>query len=528
MQFRPYCRFRKIRQNAGGVSYYPDQLAKIYGFPAGFDGSGKTVAVIELGGGYTQADLNTYFHARGQSVKPAIFKSVDGAANTPDGPSGADGEVMLDLEVIGGVAPGVQLVIYMAPNSDSGFVNAIKQAVADKVDVISISWGAPENQWSDQARAAMDAAFQAADAAGIAVFVAAGDNGSSDGGRGNNVDYPASSPYVIGCGGTTLTANVSTSAIQSEVVWNDGSQGGATGGGISAVYLQPAYQSKVGTQSSKFRCVPDVAAVADPDTGINILVDGQKMVIGGTSAVAPFWAGMIAVLSQASGKPLSTSAVQALIYGTNGGFRDILGGNNGSFTARQGYDCCTGMGVPIGKQLLAILGNPTAPPPPSEPIPPVPPTPLPSTFTVHVPQQPVYIGNMKIGFVPAYTLTGNIGASAPPATGVSLALPPWLLPVLKIACSMAPGLPSPWNSVAQFVCGLMPADAEQMAAAGQAVPVTLPPWLLTILKSACANSASLPPFVGGLCKLLPQEMQTESWSANSGGLVMNVAPCHCQ
>ena len=351
MQFKPCFHRRKIIAHAGGISYYPDQLAKIYGFPPGFDGTGQTVAVIELGGGFVQADLDAYFQGRGQSVKPVKFVGVDGATNSPTTADSADGEVMLDLEVIGGVAPGVQLACYMAPNTDQGFVNAINQAVQDRVNVISISWGAPENQWSASSRAAMDAAMKAAGDAGISVFAAAGDNGSSDGESGAHVDYPASSPYCMGCGGTTLHATAATAT--AETVWNDGSQGGATGGGVSSVYPLPSWQAKAGVPGGKFRGVPDVAAVADPQTGINVRVDGEDMVIGGTSAVAPFWAGLAAVLNQAIGTPVGF--MLPTLYAAKTGFRDITQGNNGTYTAKSGYDCCTGLGVPIGTALLTLF-----------------------------------------------------------------------------------------------------------------------------------------------------------------------------
>lgn len=381
---KSHVRFRKIIARTGGMSYFPDQLAVIYGFPH-FTGAGQTVAVIELGGGYVQADLDGYFASRGLSVKPVKFVSIDGATNAPSAADSADAEVMLDLCVIGGVAPGVQLNCYMAPNTTQGFIDAINQAVADKVNAISISWGAPEDQWSTTDRAGMETALAAAQAAGIPVFAAAGDSGSSDGESGNNVDYPASSAYVVGCGGTSLTT---TGAVLTETVWNNG-PGSATGGGLSSVAPLPSYQVNAGVPGGKFRAVPDVASVADPETGISVVVDGQTYVIGGTSAAAPFWAGLYAVLSQGLGKPFD---MHGLVYGTQGGMRDIVSGNNGTYTARAGFDCCSGMGVPIGTGLLALLQgtapppsptpapppvpSPPTPPPPSKPVPPPPPAPV--------------------------------------------------------------------------------------------------------------------------------------------------------
>jgi kumamolisin len=371
--FKSYIKHRHFKHNTGGVSYTPKQLAGIYGFPKGFDGTGQKVAVIELGGGYVQSDLDAYFHSLGLpvTVKPVIFVSINGATNAPGDPNGADGEVMLDLCVIGGMAPGCQLYCYMADNTDAGFLDAIAQAIKDGMNVISISWGGAENQWAPASISAMNSAFASAQVAGITVTVAAGDNGSGDGEPGQHVDFPASSPYVLACGGTSLP---STSPL-TEVVWNDGSNGGATGGGVSALFPLPSWQAKANVPGSKMRGVPDVAGNADPETGWNIIVDGQAMVIGGTSAVAPMWAALAACLNQALGKPVGF--LNPSLYALAGWDRDITSGNNGTYTARAGYDCCTGQGVPIGDKLLAAL-KPTAPPVPAPPpIPAPPPAPVP-------------------------------------------------------------------------------------------------------------------------------------------------------
>src|SRR5882724_3251134 len=360
--FKSYIKHRHFKHNTAGVSYTPKQLAQIYGFPKGFDGTGQKVAVIELGGGYTQSMLDKYFKSLGLTVKPVVFHSVSGGVNAPGDPNGADGEVQLDLEVVGGMAPGAEIHCYMAPNTDAGFLGAIQQAVSDKMTAISISWGAPENQWSASAIAAFNGVFQAAQAAGITVTAAAGDNGSGDGEPGQHVDFPASSPYVLGCGGTSLPSV----APLTESVWNDGSAGGATGGGTSSLFAIPEYQRLSNVPGSTHRGVPDVAGVADPETGWSVDVDGQAMVIGGTSAVAPMWAALAAVLSQALGSP--GGFLNPRLYALKGWSRDVTVGNNGTFVARSGYDCCTGNGVPVGSALLtALKGAAPAPPPPVTP-----------------------------------------------------------------------------------------------------------------------------------------------------------------
>lgn len=377
---RSYRKYRsKLIPHAGGTSYTPLQIAAAYGFPTNVNGTGQTIAFIELGGGFVQSDFSLYMSSLGIPVPQVDTVLVDGATSTPDGPDGADGEVMLDCEVGLAVAPGAKGKMIFAPNTDAGFVDAIKAAVQSGATIISISWGGPEDSWSAASIKAMEAAFSAAIAAGVTIHVAAGDGGSSDGERGNHCDYPSSSPQVIGCGGTTLMA--SGNAIQSEVVWNDGSQGGATGGGVSVLFPRPDYQSKI-SLTGKGRGVPDVAGNADPNTGYIIQVDGQRMVIGGTSAVAPLWAGLTALLNQAAGKNLGS--LNSILYGLPANtLRDITSGNNGTYVARVGWDACTGLGTPDGAKLIAALAPPAPPVPPVLVPPPVVQPPTPPVATIN-------------------------------------------------------------------------------------------------------------------------------------------------
>jgi kumamolisin len=352
---------------AAGTSYTPVQVGQLYQFPQGATASGQTIGIIELGGGYRTKDLTAYFKGLGLKAPTLTAVSVDGGKNTPGNANGADGEVMLDIEVSAAVAPGAKIVVYFAPNTDQGFIDAVSSAVHDTTNnpsVISISWGGPESSWTAQALNALDAACQSAAALGITITVAAGDNGSTDGGTGNNVDFPASSPHVLACGGTTLEGSGST--ITSEVVWNEQANGeGATGGGVSNVFPLPSWQAnaKVPAPSSSTggRGVPDVAGDADPVTGYQVRVDGQNLVIGGTSAVAPLWAGLIALSNQQNGT--SAGFIQPQIYAAKAvsAFNDIVSGNNGAFSAGPGWDACTGLGSPIGAKLIPLLGSSTAP-----------------------------------------------------------------------------------------------------------------------------------------------------------------------
>ncbi len=359
---------------AAPTSYTPPQVAGLYQFPAGTDGTGQTIAIIELGGGFGSSDLDPYFAGLGLPVPSVTAASVDGAVNQPGGdPNGADGEVLLDIEVAGGVAPGAAQVVYFAPNTDQGFVDAVTTAVhaTPTPAVVSISWGQSEDSWTAQARTSLDQAMADAAALGVTVTVAAGDNGSSDGqsGTGTHVDFPASSPHALACGGTSLRGNTTTGVISSETVWNDGASGGATGGGVSDTFGLPSWQAAAGVPAqagaaagaAAGRGVPDVAGCADPATGYQVRVDGQSTVIGGTSAVSPLWAGLISRLVQSTGKPFGL--IQPLLYagvtaGTAAaGFRDITSGSNGAYAAGPGWDACTGLGTPEATSLLTTLGG---------------------------------------------------------------------------------------------------------------------------------------------------------------------------
>jgi kumamolisin len=368
-QAKAHYRLRKKKPElhaaqAEAVSYSPVQVAEGYDFPSGVNGAGQCIAVIELGGGYNTSDLDSFFSNLGITPPQVTAVSVDGATNSPTGdPSSADGEVELDLEVAGAVAPGAQLAAYFGPNTDQGFIDAVTTAVHDttlKPSIVSISWGGPENSWTQQSLDALNSACQDASTMGVTVLVAAGDDGSSDGSTNGQpeVDFPASSPYVVACGGTTLALSGTT--IRSEQVWNEASSDeGATGGGVSELFALPSYQqsAKVPAAPNGFagRGVPDVAGDADPETGYNVVVDGQSTVIGGTSAVAPLWAGLLALINQSLGT--NVGYVNPLLYtaATVATFHDITLGNNGSYSAGPGWDPCTGLGSPNGAALLATL-----------------------------------------------------------------------------------------------------------------------------------------------------------------------------
>lgn len=374
-QARAHFRIRPLA-TAETAAYTPLQVGTAYQFPEGYDGSGRTVALIELGGGYDDAGIEQYFQSIGLTAPTVTAVPVDGGSNAPTGSAdGPDGEVQLDIEVAGALAPGAAFTVYFAPNTDQGFVDAVTDAAhaTPTPTAISISWGGPEDSWTAQSRQALDAACADAVALGVTVLAASGDSGSADGESDGNAhcDFPASSPHVLACGGTRLSVTAQ-GGYRAETVWNDAADGGgATGGGVSAFFPVPDWQAQAGVPGnadtgSTGRGVPDVSGNADPESGYQVLVDGQEMVVGGTSAVAPLWAALVARIAQQTGRPLGL--MQSVLYAgaaagvAQGGFRDVSSGDNGGYRAGSGWDACTGLGSPNGTALAGLFAGAGEPP----------------------------------------------------------------------------------------------------------------------------------------------------------------------
>jgi kumamolisin len=356
-------------------------FAKRYNFPAGADGkllngTGQTIAIIELGGGYRNSDLKLFFQEIGVRPPKVSAISVDHAGNDPSTPDSADGEVMLDIEVAGAVAPKAKIAVYFAPNNgDKGFIDAISAAVHDsqrKPSVISISWGAPEVATDQQGAAAYHELFAAAATLGITVCVAAGDHGTADLPAGQwdqavHVDHPSCDDLVLSCGGTQIEGG-------EDVVWNDGTPfdqnmlgggGWTTGGGISQLFPVPAYQKGLAMPAAlgggnPGRGVPDIAMSA---TNYFTRVDSAEGASGGTSAVAPLMAALTAQLNQALGKRVGF--MNPLLYrnAAAGVTRDVTKGTNTiantapGYEAVAGWDACTGLGTPNGAAILSLLSG---------------------------------------------------------------------------------------------------------------------------------------------------------------------------
>ncbi|WP_420065419.1 S53 family peptidase [Pectobacterium colocasium] len=342
--------------------YTPLELAEFYHFPE-HDGAGKCIGIIALGGGYRLPQLEHYFKRMGINPPQVVDVCVGGARNAPASSEGdkavspIDIEVQMDIEIAGALAPAANIVVYFAPNTDAGFLEAINAAVHDEKNapsVISISWGSSESQWTAQSLQVYNQSFQTAAALGITVCVASGDRGSKDGEpHGLHVDFPASSPYVLACGGTHLQKT------REETTWHS-RDGSATGGGVSQHFTLPNWQLGLslvdkygGHHPLQHRGVPDVSGHADPETGYLVEVNGREGVVGGTSAVAPLWAGLLVRMLA-----LTHSAslfIPPLLYRNRHSCKDIVRGNNGAFVASEGWDACTGLGAPDGMKLLSLL-----------------------------------------------------------------------------------------------------------------------------------------------------------------------------
>jgi kumamolisin len=357
---RPQAKPRVRIATQPATSFTPPQVAVLYDFPQNVDGTGQTIGIVELGGGYNASDLSTYCSELGIPVPSVTVVPVDGASSAPGQDQNADAEVMLDVEMAGTIAHGAKIVLYFAPNTDQGFIDAVTTAVHDQTNVpsvISISWGDAESNWTSAAMTSLDQACAAAAAMGVTVCVASGDGGSSDGvGDGKpHADFPASSPHALGCGGTTLSASGTT--ISSEIAWDD------SGGGVSDFFALPSWQANANVPAPSTaqggRGVPDVSADADPNSGYNVLVDGQGIVVGGTSASAPLWAGLIALMNQQLGS--TVGFLNPKLYTlpgypkSPGPLHDITSGSNGAYRAGVGWDPVTGLGSPDGERLETAL-----------------------------------------------------------------------------------------------------------------------------------------------------------------------------
>ncbi len=380
--------------------YTPQELAERYGFPTESDGSGRTIAVVLLDGGFYQSDMDSYFPSVGLTI-PNI--TVIGENNPSDYETTAtvvqafsDGtlppagsltdqvfwtiEATMDLQMAGSLANGAKLIAAFATDNSIDGATQILSSLLDLdpvPDVVSISWSFSEGSRSQSDLASLDRVLKALAAAGATVCACTGDYGSS--GTSSNVSsgtlgvvYPASSHYALACGGTTLPRTDDAGETATERVWNTTEQPAesaaaaaikmAGGGGFSAIYDQPTWQADAAeTYDSTQRGLPDVSADADPNTGAHVLIAGTNYVSAGTSAATPTWAALAARLDAALDASLGLMAPH--LYPLAGDpALDVIseGGNSLSqatddWTARDGWSPASGLGSPNGQALLTAL-----------------------------------------------------------------------------------------------------------------------------------------------------------------------------
>lgn len=376
--FRPPV-FADVRP--GGM--LPEDLRRAYDLQgladSGMDGTGQTVAIVSFDS-FLDSDVATWETLTGVQGPPVQHIPIAGPVAVG---AGTD-EVNLDIDTLRSVAPQATLLDFEANRKGGSFAGMISAILKDgRADIITISWGHCESEVTATTRASADAEFQAANAAGISIYVASGDQGAYDCNGGTvegdltvSVDYPSGSPYVISVGGTTLWVR-QDGTYYNEAAWADPLRGDGTGGGESKVYPRPSWQQGTGIDTSTTnRLVPDVAGPADSSTGILFLYtpSGQTKPSqsegGGTSQAAPFWAGTTALIRQfadsqgalptvnglkrigALAQPLyelAASSASAPI------FHDITRGTNLKDSAATGWDPATGLGTPIGTSLAQAL-----------------------------------------------------------------------------------------------------------------------------------------------------------------------------
>ena len=362
------------------TSITPQEVASLYNFPTG-SGSGQTIGIYEMvtgdgKPGYSAQDIAATMAAFGGNLTAPTPTDVtiDGEANT----NVTDGETLLDITISSAIAQEANLAVYFTVGTNQGIINALQRMIHPgtgdpQPTVLSISYGwSPDDTWNfinEIEYNQMSALFQDAAHLGITVMVSSGDSGAMIMSKTKaEASYPATDPWVTACGGTTI-GNIEGNNF-TEYVWNDSwgsgasEQQGATGGGISAVFPVPAYQNGFNlpnslTNNKPGRGIPDIAGNASPLSGYPQSQSGQTGAGGGTSAVAPLYAGLIAVINANLG--MSVGFINPILYSLKGSaFRPIAGppgpannsfGNVTGYPATAGWNACTGLGSVIGTAL---------------------------------------------------------------------------------------------------------------------------------------------------------------------------------
>ena len=361
--------FVRVHQNAdqaSGQAFFPWQVGAIYDYPLdkGF-GKGSHIVLVEFGGGVLEEEIFAFIRQRYPQINPlpVQYSNLGGMSAVFNATDDACIECTLDLTVALAIAPAAQVTMIYAPNEQPYFVTALQRALALNPTVISISWGMAEEFWDPNTIHQLEVVLTEIAGHGIPVLVSAGDQGAFDTTKAPAINYPASSPNAIACGGTSLLANPATGAF-TQKVWDDNSLTNATGGGISEVFTKPAFQSTVNIPglppkypTNTRRGIPDISANADPETGYILPYAGKQIVVGGTSAVAPLYAGYFALLKSIY-PAWNMADLLSTMYTNQQAFLGVTQGSNGWWTAHPGWNACCGLGTLTYDNIAKIGGKP--------------------------------------------------------------------------------------------------------------------------------------------------------------------------
>ena len=327
------------------------QVAQVRGGGTKLLPGGGKLAIVSLGGGYTQASLDAFADASGMPRFTVKDVSVDGVTNNSgDESQDASVEVLLDIQrSVGryfqetGKIPEVTVLWH----SD---ITPIVEYFADHPELytaLSCSWGSDERNFGAQEIAAYAVQSARAVANKQTIVAASGDNSSSDGDVGANVDFPSSDADTVAAGGTSKQHG------DPDVVWGNGrANGEGTGGGYSSFVKRPAWQ----TGTNPMRMTPDIVEIADPNTGWPVYISGGVQIVGGTSASAPSLAGLFAAIGPAVGNVLPAA------WANPSAFIEVTSGSNGQWTAGPGVTPCTGLGTVNTPAFIIALGGATVAP----------------------------------------------------------------------------------------------------------------------------------------------------------------------
>lgn len=358
-----------------GQGYFPDDIRRLYNIPKDLDGTGETIGILEFSNGYSLRDALQFWQLHGITAPQVTFVSVDGTPNDR-GIHSSDEEATLDLQWAGAIAPGANIVVYESDggNTYEEFAQAITKTLQyilhDTVhhpSVLSISYGDGEVSFQPQDLKTWAELVSALDTKGVTVCISSGDQGAYglhdlNGPRTRHADAPASVPLAIAVGGTSLMPD------GTETAWTylGPENGGATGGGYSAVFAKPDYQTAI---SESGRGLPDISCNADPATGYQIIFQGRTAVVGGTSVSCPVFAAVVALTNQKRSQQgmsvLSGLARTLYRQGITSAYRDVTSGNNSfngvtGYNATQGWDACTGFGSLDATTLIEYLSQSTS------------------------------------------------------------------------------------------------------------------------------------------------------------------------